>query len=258
LNLHLISREVDLTESTESVLAAMKRMQDTHGLDGLLCCARLPLPVNSRLLRVWNYAAEEAAADGSSSSSGGTQLANSSGGQRQVEGNNVQSALESVPERAISSANSNSCSSGGTSHAACTSLAPSQPTSTFDLSGFVFSTPRVLSNIQVAMRDLPTGVPISLDGTYKLVNNGWTLLVVGTHTVGRPAIGSTPTSGTYAHSFLPFVMALSKSESEQAYRSLLGVMREVAYKLYNSIIIVRSACTNGHIRRHQERLHERV
>lgn len=90
--------------------------------------------------------------------------------------------------------------------------------------GFAFSSLNMLSNAHAA-REVVYLVLVA-DGTYKLHDGRWPLLMVGT-------IHLHFSQGRYSHTFRPFAYMLASSESELAYRHLFKGLKAAYKKVYH-------------------------
>ena len=85
--------------------------------------------------------------------------------------------------------------------------------------GFTFTSKRMLKNVMTAMNTAAAfnrRIPLQIDGTYKLLNNQWVLLILSTTLVTQKP------GGKFANSCRPLMMMLCKSESEATCSSCLN------------------------------------
>jgi hypothetical protein len=108
-----------------------------------------------------------------------------------------------------------------------------------DLEGYIVTSPRWMQNIQTALRDTPTGLSLAADGTFDLVTCKWVFIVVTTHTVNHPT-GSTGKGSQISHTAIPLVAALVTTESQHAYSAVFAALKQVAAKMYDTTLSVRS------------------
>ena len=94
--------------------------------------------------------------------------------------------------------------------------------------GFVFSSPALLGNIKTALRDMTQGLSLALDGTYKLLYNGWVLCILATHTVNYTASAADKSE---SHSSIPLLFCLVRTEGQPAYDALLQSLKLVSIAL---------------------------
>ena len=92
--------------------------------------------------------------------------------------------------------------------------------------GFVFSSFAILENIKVAMSDKTEGVSLAMDGTYKLLFNGWVLIVLSTHTVNYTT-SQTTKKHTETHSAIPMLFCLVRTEAQPAFDAVLSTLKLV-------------------------------
>lgn len=86
------------------------------------------------------------------------------------------------------------------------------------------------------------GIVFCIDGTYKLVVNGWVLLAFGTDLCVQPRMGS-------AHSFIPFGFVFCKSESRLAFEVSISSHWEalkVFYALPEATMLNVICCVQDH------------
>ena len=81
--------------------------------------------------------------------------------------------------------------------------------------GFTFTCKTFLQNIKKCVDCQISGMRLSWDGTYKLLRNGWTLILFGSISL---KFGH---GGLISHSFIPFSLTLTRSEAYPAFRSIM-------------------------------------
>ena len=96
--------------------------------------------------------------------------------------------------------------------------------------GFIFSSKAFLKNIQLMFGVMGNEFTLYLDGTYKITNEGWVLLVLGTHSV---TIGQRVT-----HSLRPFMCCWTYSENAVAVTALLKYLKRTALQIVGLHIAV--------------------
>ena len=93
--------------------------------------------------------------------------------------------------------------------------------------GFIFSSKAFLKNIQLMFGVMGNEFTLYLDGTYKITNEGWVLLVLGTHSV---TIGQRVT-----HSLRPFMLCWTYSENAVAVTALLKCLKRTALQMFGIV-----------------------
>lgn len=97
--------------------------------------------------------------------------------------------------------------------------------------GFVFSSENVTKNILSAIKCSPDGLSLALDGTYKLLFNGWVLIVLSSHTVNY-TLNNNVNGRKESHSAIPFLFCLVRSEAQPAFDCLLTCLTLVSNFLF--------------------------
>ena len=88
--------------------------------------------------------------------------------------------------------------------------------------GFIGSSKAMLNNLEKLAAAQPEGIILYLDGTYKLLINGWVLILLGGVT-----LKFSPT-GISSHSFVPVLECITRSECEPAFAALFQTFCTVA------------------------------
>lgn len=219
LNRFLMERELNLEHDDTSVQRRLQELVAQYGKEDLICCARFPLKVGSSLLRCTVPIVSPPVAASSS-------------------GPSVVSAQPSSDDVTVDS--SDAVMTVPRELSSHTAAAAAHGTDSLDIRGYAFTSGALLQNLHVAMRDQTPGVSLSVDGTYRLVTCKWPLVVVGTHTVNHPTANTNRDSRS-SHTLIPILFALVSSESEHMYRSVLGVLKAAATKLFAVTLSVQSA-----------------
>ena len=81
--------------------------------------------------------------------------------------------------------------------------------------GFTFTCKKFLENIKKCIKSQPSGLRLAWGGTYKLMSNGWTLILFGS------ICTKFEKNGIIKHSFVPFSCTLTRSEAYQAFTSII-------------------------------------
>jgi hypothetical protein len=81
-------------------------------------------------------------------------------------------------------------------------------------SGFVFTNKILMNNIIKCTAAQPSGLRLSWDGTYKICQNGWTLILFGSTGIRIAE------NGLIAHHIVPFSCTLTRTEG---YESFVGI-----------------------------------
>ena len=81
--------------------------------------------------------------------------------------------------------------------------------------GFVFSSKYLLEQFYSRLTLMPKGIALLLDGTFKLIVNGWVLLVLGMEVIVRGSSGKDNFGGneSFVHSCRPIVFAVFRAEN---------------------------------------------
>ena len=90
--------------------------------------------------------------------------------------------------------------------------------------GFIGSSKSILNNLTKLTQAQPDGLVLYLDGTYKLLINGWVLILLGGVTIKLTS------AGAYSHSFVPILECITRSECEPAFSALFRALCLVADK----------------------------
>ena len=90
--------------------------------------------------------------------------------------------------------------------------------------GFIGSNKRMLNNLSKLVSVQPDRLILYLDGTYKLLINGWVLILLGGVTLKQSV------SGAISHSFVPVLECITRSECEPAFAALFSAFCDVADK----------------------------
>jgi len=101
---------------------------------------------------------------------------------------------------------------------------------TVQCQGFIASNKMMLDNIQLLHVAQPDGLVLYLDGTYKLLDNGWVLILLGGVTLNVSAYGEC------SHSFVPILHCLTRSECEPAFAAVFKTFTQLADE-YAGIIL---------------------
>ncbi len=97
--------------------------------------------------------------------------------------------------------------------------------------GCVFTSSALLKNIQIAIRDCAAfGLTAAMDGTYKLLFNGWVLIVLSTHTVNYVTLtcDDTPRTGRDTHSAVPLLFSFVRTECQASFDHVLETLKNVS------------------------------
>jgi len=87
--------------------------------------------------------------------------------------------------------------------------------------GSVFTSRRMIQDVELSTKLQPHGLRLMSDGTYKLVKGGYCILITGTIEV------KVTNSGDHTQSFRPFLFALASSENTEAYTALFQALRNL-------------------------------
>lgn len=91
--------------------------------------------------------------------------------------------------------------------------------------GFVFSSPAILNNTKIVLRDQIEGISLAMDGTYKLLHNNWVLVVLGTHTVNYTT--KLARNSYESHTTIPLLYCLVRTECQPCFEHTLNTFRQV-------------------------------
>jgi len=87
--------------------------------------------------------------------------------------------------------------------------------------GFVFTSRKMIEDIDLAIKLQPHGIRLMSDGTYKLILGGYCILITGTVDI------KVSNNGEYSHTFRPFLFALASSENTEAYVALFQALKDL-------------------------------
>lgn len=93
--------------------------------------------------------------------------------------------------------------------------------------GFIGTSKVMLDNIKLLSLAQPDGLVLYIDGTYKLLTNGWVLILLGGVTLKMN------NSGECSHSFVPILECLTRSECEPAFSAIYKCFCKVADEYSN-------------------------
>lgn len=92
--------------------------------------------------------------------------------------------------------------------------------------GFAFSSQLLLDNVILAMNEFQENMVLMVDGTYKLLFNGWVMLVISTYTINVFKSG-------YPHTYRPIMFSLVPSESTTYVKETANILRNYAKQIHD-------------------------
>jgi hypothetical protein len=110
------------------------------------------------------------------------------------------------------------------------SVTPLVETDTYLAEGFIFSSKRFLNNLQLLCAVTGTEVTLLVDGTFKVTDDGWVLIVVGTHSVSIDELG-------VHHTVRPILFCWTYSENAAAMKAIVQCLHNVARELLSLPVI---------------------
>ena len=105
--------------------------------------------------------------------------------------------------------------------------------------GFIGTSKIMLDNIKLLSLAQPDGLVLYIDGTYKLLTNGWVLILLGGVTL------KINNSGDCSHSFVPILECLTRSECEPAFAAIYKCFCKMADE-YSNIALKVSVIMQDH------------